>query len=111
MDSRLGQPAFVERRADTRINIDGYKVLVEFFSAKEHVMIENITRHGFFGKSETKVRADQKMLVRFPVIGGVLAEIVWQNNLVFGARFSEPIKPELFDILVDKFWHIPVESA
>lgn len=102
---------FIENRSISRINIDGYQVLIESIYNKENICIENITRMGIFGKSKTQIRSDQKILIHFPVIGAVFAEIVWQKTLTFGARFCEPIPNNLFEKLIDQLWRQPADVA
>jgi hypothetical protein len=111
MNSGVGRPEFIEKRSISRINVEGYQVLIESIYQKEHIFIENITSMGFFGKSEKQIRSDQKILAHFPVVGAVLAEIVWQKTQTFGARFCEPIPEELFHKLIDQLWQQPVEVA
>ncbi len=111
MNTGAVRPEFIEKRSVSRINIDGYQVLIESIYNKENICIENITRMGIFGKSKTQIRSDQKILVHFPVIGAVFAEIVWQQSLTFGARFCEPIPNDLFEKLIDQLWHQPADAA
>jgi hypothetical protein len=111
MNRGIYRPEFIEKRSASRINIEGYEVLIESVFQKENIYIENITSMGFFGKSRTIIRSDQKILVHFPVIGAVLAEILWQKTLSFGARFCEPIPNNLFEKLIDQLWHQPADVA
>jgi hypothetical protein len=105
------RPEFIEKRSVSRINIDGYQVLIESIYNKENVCIENITRMGIFAKSQTQIRSDQKILVHFPVVGAVLAEIIWQKDLTFGARFCDPLPNDLFEKLIDQLWRQPADVA
>jgi hypothetical protein len=105
------RPEFIEKRSVSRINVDGYQVLIESIYNKEHIHIENITRMGVFAKSKTQIRSDQKILIHFPVVGAVLAKIVWQKTDTFGARFCEPIPNDLFEKLIDQLWHQPAEAV
>jgi hypothetical protein len=105
------RPAFIEKRAVSRINIDGYQVLIESIYNKETVCIENIARMGFFAKSHSQIRSDQKILVHFPVVGAVLAKIIWQKDLTFGARFCDPLPNDLFEKLIDQLWRQPADAV
>jgi hypothetical protein len=109
MSSQIGRPEFVEKRLASRINIDGYQALIESIYQKDHIFIENITSMGFLAKCDNHIRYDQKILVHLPVIGGVLAEIVWQKKQAFGARFCEPIPISLFAELIDQLCHQPAK--
>ena len=111
MNAGACRPEFIEKRSASRINIEGHEVLIESIYQKENIYIENITSMGFFAKSKVIIRADQKILVHFPVIGAVLAEILWQKKLTFGARFCEPIPNMLFEKLIDQLWNQPAEVA
>jgi hypothetical protein len=111
MNGGVGRPEFIEKRSISRINVEGYQVLIESIYEKQHIFIENITNMGFFGKSENQIRSDQKILAHFPVVGAVLAEIVWQKTQTFGARFCEPIPDDLFEKLIDQLWRQPAEAV
>ncbi|WOK35533.1 PilZ domain-containing protein [Sphingomonas sp. C3-2] len=87
----LESPVQNQRRA-TRENILVSTTMRASGNHGVDIVIRNISSLGFMAETNGEFEADQRVRVRLPALGTIIARIVWVKDEQFGAEFAEEVE-------------------